>query len=46
MDLGIHITPETYKKLLADSRFLARLEAAGVDNWEGYGEAFSMGDDE
>ena len=29
------------KRLLADSELLARLDAAGVDNWIGYGEALS-----
>lgn len=29
------------KKLLADSELLARLDAAGVDNWIGYDEALS-----
>lgn len=28
-----------YEKLLEDSKTLARLEDAGVDNWEGYNEA-------
>ena len=34
------LVPRTeYERLLEDSEFLARLQAAGVDNWEGYGEA-------
>ena len=34
-----------YQKLKRDSDFLARLEAAGVDNWEGYSEGFEGDDD-
>lgn len=30
-------------KLEKDSKFLAALEAAGVDNWEGYSLAFEDG---
>ena len=32
----ITITKKEYKKLKANSRWLSCLEAAGVDNWEGY----------
>lgn len=32
-------TTEEYQSLLKDSDRLARLEAAGVDNWEGYSQA-------
>lgn len=35
-----------YRQLEADSRKLARLEAAGVDNWEGYHLAFSDEDED
>lgn len=30
------ISRKEYDSLKEDSRLLARLEAAGVDNWEGY----------
>lgn len=30
------ISLEEYNRLLSDSAQLAALEAAGVDNWEGY----------
>ena len=47
MDLGIiTIGMEHYLQLLKDSEFLSRLEAAGVDNWEGYSEAFGDDDDD
>jgi len=32
----VEITVKEYESLLEDSRFLAALIAAGVDNWEGY----------
>jgi hypothetical protein len=32
----ITIELEEYEALLEDSKFLRALEAAGVDNWEGY----------
>jgi hypothetical protein len=32
----VTITSEEYDQLLKDSRWLRALEAAGVDNWEGY----------
>lgn len=34
------LTHEEYQKLKYDSEVLARLKAAGVDNWEGYNVAF------
>lgn len=34
-----------YDELVADSAFLACLQAAGVDNWEGYDFAREMLDD-
>lgn len=40
----VTIPKAEYQKLLARAEFLDRLEAAGVNNWEGYGEAYS--DDE
>lgn len=38
----VTITREEYDALLNDSNFLRALEAAGVDNWEGY--SFAMED--
>ena len=35
-----------YQELKADSEKLAALEAGGVDNWEGYGNALEALDDE
>ncbi len=32
----VTITQAEYESLKADVEFLRRLEAAGVDNWEGY----------
>ena len=42
----ITISKEEYEKLKERDRFLERLEAAGVDNWEGYGYAFEYDDEE
>jgi hypothetical protein len=33
---------ESYESLVKDSRKLSALEAAGVDNWEGYDIAMEM----
>ena len=35
----VTITKKEYEDLLADSEWLSCLEAAGVDNWDGYDEA-------
>lgn len=35
----VEITVEEYEALLEDSKMLYALEAAGVDNWDGYSEA-------
>lgn len=35
----ITISKSQYEELLSDSKFLDCLRAAGVDNWEGYGDA-------
>ena len=32
----VTISEEDYDELIEDQRFLRALEAAGVDNWEGY----------
>jgi hypothetical protein len=37
----VEITVHEYESLKADSEKLAKLEAAGVDNWEGYDYAMS-----
>ena len=44
----IEIDELLYLELLDDSNFLQALRMAGVDNWEGYGEAMSAvyGDDD
>ena len=40
------LSPEEYDYLRERSNFLAALEAAGVDNWEGYSDAFRILDGE
>lgn len=40
MEETITITKKEYDQLLKDSRFLNALEEYGVDNWDGYGDAF------
>lgn len=35
IDDQVHIPRNEYEELLADSKWLAALEAAGVDNWDG-----------
>ena len=39
---SITITIDEYKNLLEDSLVLEALDAAGVDNWEGYAEAMEI----
>ena len=47
MEETITISREEYEKLSACRDKLYALEAAGVDNWEGYSYALEiMGDDE
>ena len=36
------VKKEEYKELLDESRFLHALQAAGVDNWEGYSYAYDL----
>jgi len=36
MEEMIEITKKEYESLLEDRKWLYALEAAGVDNWEGY----------
>lgn len=38
----VTISKEEYEGLMEDVAFLRCLEAAGVDNWEGYGFAWDM----
>ena len=38
----VTITQEEYDELIKDCRFLNALQAAGVDNWSGYGKAFDI----
>lgn len=38
----VTITEAEYNQLLKDSEWLSCLEEAGVDNWEGYDEAFHI----
>lgn len=42
MDDTITITKTEYDQLIEDSEFLEALRQAGVDNWEGYSEAFEI----
>jgi len=42
----VTISKAKYKRLLDDQSVLRRLEAAGVDNWEGYSYAFDDEDEE
>lgn len=42
----ITITKDEYDSLCRSSAFLERLEAAGVDNWDGYSYAFEDDDNE
>lgn len=48
MEETIKIPVEEYKRLKQRDEFLRLLEAAGVDNWEGYSQAIEseIGDDE
>jgi hypothetical protein len=38
----VEITEERYERLLASEDMLAALEAAGVDNWQGYDDAMDI----
>lgn len=44
VEMTVKIPLEEYKSLIKKADRLARLEAAGVDNWEGYHYAFSEED--
>lgn len=41
-DLMVTITKEEYERLRERDEFLSCLEANGVDNWSGYGDAQQM----
>lgn len=38
---NVTLTREAYQSLCNDSHKLAKLEAGGVDNWEGYSDAMA-----
>lgn len=42
----VTISVKRYEQLLEAERFLSAIEAAGVDNWEGYSEAFIDDEDD
>jgi hypothetical protein len=42
MEEMVTITKKEYEGLVEDSRKLAALEAAGVDNWQGYDDAMEI----
>lgn len=51
--IGADLPDDTFQKLgrelerlREDSKFLSGLRAAGVDNWEGYSNAFDFDDDD
>lgn len=41
----IVLSAKEYNRLLEDSKLLAALEAAGVDNWDGYEDALEYMED-
>ena len=38
----VTIAKEEYERLLQESDFLSCLESCGVDNWDGYSDAYEM----
>lgn len=38
----VTISKDIYNRLIQDQKFLRNLEAAGVDNWEGYDYALDL----
>lgn len=46
MEETITITLEEYELLIERSEFLSCLEACGVDNWDGYSDAWTMMEEE
>jgi hypothetical protein len=45
IDETVTLTAERFDDLVEAEAFLERLYAAGVDNWEGYSEAFKEDDE-
>jgi hypothetical protein len=43
---SVFMSRKRYDRLISESNFLSALLAAGVDNWEGYSQAFRHGPDE
>jgi len=41
-EIDIILTKEFFSQLYKDSIWLEYLNAAGVDNWDGYSEAYAM----
>ena len=41
----VTISKEEYQELLENSQFLSALQAAGVDNWDGYEHAQDIVDE-
>ena len=39
---NVVLSQEEYRSLMKDSQFLACLEQAGVNNWNGYSEAWTI----
>ncbi|WVS22284.1 hypothetical protein [Enterococcus phage vB_EFaS_ZC1] len=46
MQETVTISKREYERLLKVEAFLNALEAAGVDNWSGYGDAWAMYEEE
>lgn len=46
MDGNISVSLKEYIRLQTRDSELSRLEGAGVDNWQGYGEGFEGWDEE
>jgi hypothetical protein len=46
MNNTVRISKEKYEQLLNDQALLECLQACGVDNWDGYGDAMEMFEEE
>ena len=46
MEEMVEITEAEYELLLATAKFMACLESAGLDNWEGYEYALDLYNEE
>lgn len=46
MQEAVTISYSEYERLLKAEEFLNALEAVGVDNWSGYGDAWDMYEEE